>query len=113
MKLASGMTPFIHGPPLLHSMDTVDPIEASKSSMSKSHYLHCKSLHSLPRFASRTQRILVGNGQVVSVLFIILIIVDIHRHRFQIYTLVSEIHESTDLVLGIINIFKLEGVINS
>ena len=24
---------------------------ASKSFMSKSHYLHCKSLHSLPRFA--------------------------------------------------------------
>ena len=24
---------------------------ASKSFMSKSHYLHCKSLHSLPKFA--------------------------------------------------------------
>ena len=30
---------------------------ASKSFMSKSHYLHCKSLHSLPKFASKTQRI--------------------------------------------------------
>ena len=30
---------------------------ASKSFMSKSHYLCCKSLHSLPKFASRTQRI--------------------------------------------------------
>ena len=27
---------------------------ASKSFMSKSHYLHCKSLHSLPKFASKT-----------------------------------------------------------
>ena len=26
---------------------------ASKSFMSKSHYLHCKSLHSLPKFASK------------------------------------------------------------
>ena len=42
---------------------------ASKSFMSKSHYLHCKSLHSLPKFVSRTQRIQVGNGQFVSVLF--------------------------------------------
>ena len=33
-----------------------------------------------------------------------------HGHRFEIYTLVSEIH---DLVLGIKNIFELEGVINS
>ena len=30
------------------------------------------------------------NGQFVSVLFIILIVVDIHGHRFEIYTLVSE-----------------------
>ena len=44
---------------------------ASKSFMSKSHYLRCQSLHSLPIFASKTQRIQVGNGQYVSVLFII------------------------------------------
>ena len=35
------------------------------------------------------------------------------QHRFEIYTLVSEIHESVDLVLGIKNVFELEGVINS
>ena len=34
-------------------------------------------------------------------------------HRFEIYTLVSEIHEHVDLVLGIRNVFELEGVINS
>ena len=38
---------------------------------------------------------------------------DIHGHRFKIYTLVSKIHENVDLVLGIKNIFELEGVINS
>ena len=86
---------------------------ASKSFMSKSFYMQCKSLHSLPKFASRTQRIQVGNGQCVSVLFIIPVIVDVHRHRFKIYTLVSEIHENVDLVLGIKNVFKLECVINS
>ena len=65
---------------------------ASKSFMTKSHYLHCKSLDSLSKFALRTQRIQVGNRQFVSVLFIIPIIIDIHGHRFEIYTLVSEIH---------------------
>ena len=40
-------------------------------------------------------------------------IVDVHGHRFEIYTLVSTIHENVDLVLGIKNVFKLEGVINS
>ena len=37
----------------------------------------------------------------------------VHRHRFEIYTLVSEIHENVDLVLGIKNVFNLEGVVNS
>ena len=86
---------------------------ASKSFMSKSFYMGCKSLHLLPKFASRTQRIQVANDQCVSVLFIIPVITDVHGHRFEIYTLVSEIHENVDLVLGIKNIFKLEGVINS
>ena len=86
---------------------------ASKSFMSKSFYMQCKSLHTLPKFASTTQRIQVGNSQCVSVLFIIPVIVDIHGHRFKIYTLVSEIHENVDLVLGIKNVFELEGVINS
>ena len=36
---------------------------ASKSYMSKSYYLRCKALHDLPKFASKTQRIQVGNGQ--------------------------------------------------
>ena len=69
--------------------------------MSKSYYMHCKSLHSLLKFASKTQRIQVGNRQFVSVLFIIPVIIDVHRHRFEIYTLVSEILENVDLALGI------------
>ena len=86
---------------------------ASKSFMSKSFYMHCKSLHTLPKFAASTQRIQVGNGQCVSVLFIIPVIIEVHDHRYKIYTLESKIHEYVDLVLGIKNVFKLEGVINS
>ena len=84
----------------------------SKSFMSKSFYMRCYLLHTLPKFTSTTQRIQVGNGQCVSVLFIIPVIVDIHGHRFEIYILVSEIHENVNLVLGIKNVFELEGVIN-
>ena len=86
---------------------------ASKSFVSKSYYLCCKALHSLPKFASKTQRIQVGNGQHVSVLFIILVIVEIAGHRFKVYTLVSEIHENIELVLGIKYMFELEGIFNS
>ena len=85
----------------------------NKSFMSNSYYMQCKSLHTWPRFSSRTQRIQVGNSQCVSILFIIPVIVDIHGHRLKIHTLASEIHENVDLVLGIKNIFELEGVINS
>ena len=74
--------------------------------MSKLHYLHCKSLHSLHKFAVKTQRIQVRNGQYVSVLFVIPIIIDIHGHRFEVYTLVSEIHKNIDIVLGIKNVFE-------
>ena len=81
--------------------------------MSKSPYLHCKSLHLLPKFTLKTQRIQVDNGKYISVLFIIPIIIDIHGHKFEIYTLVSEIHENVDIVLGSKNVFELEGVINS
>ena len=86
---------------------------ATKSYMSKSYYLQCKTLHALPKFSSNTQRIQVGNGQYVSVLFIIPVIIDVHGHRFKIFTPVSEIHDNVDLVMGMKNIFKLEGMIDS
>ena len=86
---------------------------ASKLYMSKSYYLRCKSLHNLPKFASKTQRIQVGNGQCVGVLFVILIIVEINGQRLEVFTLVSEIFDNVDMVLGIKNLFELEGVIDS
>ena len=86
---------------------------ATKSYMSKSYYFRCKALHALPKFFSNTQRIQVGNGQYVSVLFVISVIIDIYGHRFEIFTLVSEIHDNVDLVMGMKNIFELEGMIDS
>ena len=62
--------------------------------------MRCKSLHTLSKFASTTQRVQVGNGQYVAVLFVIPVIVDIYGHRFDVVTLVSEIHDNVDLVLG-------------
>ena len=90
-------------------LDTGD----TKSYISKSYYLQCKTLHALPMFSSNTQRIQVGNGQYVSVLFVIPVIIDIHGHRFEIFTLVSEIHDNVDLVMGMKNIFELESMIDS
>ena len=67
----------------------------------------------ITKISSNIQRIQVGNGQYVSVLFVIPVIIDIHRQRFEIFTLVSEIHDNVDLVMGMKNIFELECVIDS
>ena len=48
----------------------------------------------------------------MSIPFVIPIIIVIHGHRFEIYTLESEIHENVHIVSGIKNVFELEGVIN-
>ena len=76
-------------------------------------YLCCKFLHSLSKFALKAQRIQVGDEQFISVLFTIPIIIDIHGHRFKIFTLVSEINENVDLVIDTKYIFELEGILNS
>ena len=81
--------------------------------MSKSYFLMCENLYAMPKFTSTTRRIQVGNEQYVGVLFVIKVIITIQKHRFEIFTLVSEIHENVDLVLGIKNLFELEGVIDS
>ena len=74
--------------------------------MSKSYYLSCKLLHNLPKFASKMQRIQVGNGQYVGVLFVIPVIVEINGHRLEVFTLVSEIFDNIDMVLGIRNLLN-------
>ena len=84
-----------------------------KSYMSKSSFMRCKSLHSLPKFTSATTRIQVGNRHYVGVLFVIPVIMTIQSHRFEVFTLVSEIHEDINLVIGIKNLFELEGIIDS
>ena len=80
--------------------------------MSKSFYMQSKTLHALPNFALTTQRIKVGNGQYVAVLFIVPVIIEVHEHIFEVFTLVSEIHDNVDLVLGMKNAYELEGIID-
>ena len=55
----------------------------------------------------------MGNDQYVGVLFVILVIVEINGHRLEVFMLVSEIFDNVDMVLGIKNLFELEGMIDS
>ena len=70
--------------------------DGSKSYISKSYHMQCKSLHAMPKFTSSTRRIQVGNGQYVGVLLMIPVTITIQKHRFEIFTLVSEIHENVE-----------------
>ena len=72
----------------------------------------CIRIHQLT-FTSITRRIQVGNGEYVGVLFVIPVIITIQDHIFEIFMLVSEIHESVDLVLCIKSLYELEGMIDS
>ena len=49
----------------------------------------------------------------MAVLFIVLVIIEIHSHLFEVFTLVSEIHDNVELVLGMKNAYELEGIIDT
>ena len=80
--------------------------------MPKSFYMQSRVLHTLPKSAPTTQRIQVGNGQYVAVLFIVPVIIEIHGHLFEVFTLVSKIHDNVDFVLGMKNAYELEGIVD-
>ena len=54
----------------------------------------------------------VGNGELVAALFVIPFVFKIERHLFEIYTLVSEIQQSMDLIFGVKNMFEIEGEVS-
>ena len=56
---------------------------------------------------------LVDNDQCVDVLFIIPITINFQRLRFEVYTLVSEIHDNEGMVMGIKNLYEVEGAVST
>ena len=86
---------------------------ASKSYMSKAFYMSHPHLHHFPKFQSAIRHLQVGNGALVPALFVIPLLFKIQGHIFEVYTLVSEIQDKMDLILGVKNIFELEGIVNS
>ena len=74
---------------------------ASKSYMSKAYYMYHPHLHHFPKFQSAIRHLQVGNGALVPALFVIPLVFKIQRHKFEVYTLVSEIQDKMDLILGV------------
>ena len=93
-------------------IDILLDTRASKSYMSKGFYMRHPHLHRYPKFNSKIRNLQVGNGELVAALFVIQFVFKIGKHLFEVYTLVSEIQQSMDLILGVKNMFELEGEVS-
>ena len=93
-------------------LDILLDIGTSKSYMSKGFYMRHPHLHKYPKFNSTVKNLQVGNGELVATLFVIPFVFKIGRHLFKVYTLVSEIQQNMDIILGIKNMFEIEGEIS-
>ena len=69
--------------------------------MSKAYYMSHPHLHHFPKFQSAIRHLQVGNGALVPALFFIPLIFKIQGYKFEVYTLVSEIQDKMDLILGV------------
>ena len=85
---------------------------ASRSFLAKEYYVRTPALHHYPKFQSDTKFIGVGSGQTVAAHFVIPLLVTIAGQSFEIFTLVGDIQNSIDLVLGVKNLFELEANMN-
>ena len=85
---------------------------ASKSYMSKGFYMRHPHLHKYPKFNLTIRNLQVGNGELVATLFVIPFIFKVANHLFEVYTLVLEIQQNMDIILGVKNMFEIEGEVS-
>ena len=85
---------------------------ASKSYMSTGFYMRHPHLHKYPKFNSMVKNLQVGNGELVATLFVIPFIFKVGKHMFEVYTLVPEIQQNMDIILGVKKMFEIEGEIS-
>ena len=83
---------------------------ASKSYVSKAFYMRHPYLHKYLKFNSAIRNLQVGNGELVATLFVIPFVFKVGKHLFEAYTLVSEIRQNMDIILGVKNMFEIEEV---
>ena len=86
---------------------------ASRSYLSKKFYDTNKSLYKLPKFATSCMGIKIGNGSIITTLFVIPIQFMTHGDIFELYTIVGEIDDGMGLVFGFENMTETEGRLNT
>ena len=93
-------------------LDILPDTGASKSYMSKGFYMRHPHLLKYPKFNSTVKNLQVSNGKLVATLFVIPFVFKIGKHLFEVYTLVSEIQQNIDIIIGVKNMFEVEGEIS-
>ena len=86
---------------------------ASRSYLSKRFYDTNPMLHDIPKYVTTCTGIRIGNGSIVPALFVIPILFMACGHTFEIFTIVAEIDDDTDLVFGFKNMVETEGLLNT
>ena len=86
---------------------------ASRSYLSKRFYDTNPMLHDMPKYVTTCTGIRIGNGSIVPALFVIPILFMACGHTFEIFTIVAEIDDNMDLVLGFKNMVETEGLLNT
>ena len=74
-------------------------------------YLSKKFYDSMPIFLTTCTGIRIGNGSIVQALFVIPLLFMSCGHTFEIFTIVAEIDDDMDLVLGFKNMTETEGML--
>ena len=100
----------LNGKPIRTLFDT----GATKSYLSIHYYNeNIDELGGLQKYVTQCKAVVVGNGQHIPILFCIPILVEFDKHFFEIFTLVTPISQTLDLIFGIKNMYECEGNIQT
>ena len=85
---------------------------ATKCYMNKQFYDNTPELHNLTKYNTRAKELIVGNGARCNIHFAICLQLEIDNTVYEIFTLVADIDNQLDLIIGIKNMIELESIIN-
>ncbi len=78
-------------------------------------YRETPELHKLPKYKSRSKGIRQGRkgAPEIEAAFLIPVVFTVQNHRFEVHTLICDISPEHDLVIGIQNMFEVEGELSA
>ena len=99
-------------------MDILVDTGATSCLMSKSFFDKHKILTEMPRLKTNIKNIQVGNGAFIKVLYAIPVQMVLpspegKQHMFEFYTLVIDAPDQSDMIIGIKELFEIEGMIDT